>query len=63
MGNCISSEPLSQKVVDLQYQKKYGNDREVAFANVETDNNFQVSEPIITVCDYHMGQSIQEWTN
>ena len=54
MGCRFVSDPQSPEVMGLQSWSEYGIDEEAPFPQIETDNNVEISESRITLCDFHM---------
>ena len=50
----FASNPQSPEVMSLQSWNEYGIDEEARFPPIETDNNVEIPESKITLCNFHL---------
>ena len=51
---CFASDPQSPEVMSLKSWNEYGIDDEVCFPPIEMDNNVEIPESRITLCNFHL---------
>ena len=54
MGCRFVSDPQSSEVMGLQSWNEYDIDEEAPFPQIETDNDVEILESRITLCDFHI---------